>query len=603
MQQFKPNETVLTEGAARETVVWYVIASGTATMTCSATSRKNTGEQQGGDDVIELFRGDTFGERSILLGKQSAEVTVKAGSDGLFCLCFQAETLAALGPMNTDLEQIKTQSLDNYASEKMKSSKLRDSTLSYATVVDPAELETVCFLGCGGFGLVVLQEHHRTRRRYALKRMSKGLITDQNAEKHICQERDLMSLLDSPFVVHLYSSYKDDQFLYIVLDAMLGGNLDDARREKKECFEADDPPGFATQFYVACVTEAIDYLHSRNMAFRDLKPENVLLDERGYAKLCDMGFARLILGRTHTMLGTPDYMAPEIIDPHRLKSGYTVAVDWWALGVMSYELLTGHIPFSCNDIIDDVLVMLKSMSRGPPASGYPARIPAPARAFTKQLLEMEDTARLGSRGDGGELKQHEWLKGFDFNSLCTQCMEPPYKPEEFKPRGPAPEFWREDGEPVKVVVEERWSKMIAEGGNKETKKMTKMQAVVHLQHVCKFSAEDDDWSKGVTFQNGVSVDDSVSANFKSASQCDYLETKEGWTSILSHADLFRHYDHETYSLTGDRQWDRTFERPAAVKLAHENRDELHDSPSKFRASFGKSGTGSLAAGRSCPRLG
>merc|ERR1719359_635410 len=120
---------------------------------------------------------------------------------------------------------------------------------------------------------------------------------------------------------------------------MPGGHLLSVMEKHREVLLNDNPRGSASMFYTTCVSYALEYLHERNIMYRDLKLENVLLDAERFAKLCDLGFARFVHGKSNTQAGTPDYMAPEVIDP---PHAHDTMVDWYALGVMCCELLTSQ---------------------------------------------------------------------------------------------------------------------------------------------------------------------------------------------------------------------------------------------------------------------
>eukprot|EP00913_Durusdinium_trenchii_P012659 g11887.t1 len=218
-------------------------------------------------------------------------------------------------------------------------------------------------LGEGGFGAVYLC--HRKNKpgiEYALKRLSKGYIvqvwcqeyseasfhyitprsSQANAEKQVCAERDILSMMDCDCITRFYGSYQDTEYVYMLIELVPGGHLYQLLCDKPQVLLSDKPRGYAAMFYSSCVILAFEYLHERRIAYRDLKLENVLLDSTGYAKLCDMGFARFVLSKTHTLLGTPEYMAPEMIDP---PHGHNHMVDWWALGVLVFEMLSGQAPW------------------------------------------------------------------------------------------------------------------------------------------------------------------------------------------------------------------------------------------------------------------
>lgn len=163
-----------------------------------------------------------------------------------------------------------------------------------------------------------------------------------------------MAECSSPFIVRLHTTFKDQLNLYMLMEVCLGGELWTLLRDRGHF---DDN---MTRFYVGCVLVAFEYLHSRNIIYRDLKPENMLLDEHGYVKLTDFGFAKKLLpaGRkTWTFCGTPEYVAPEII----LNKGHDYAADYWSLGVLMFELLTGSPPFSGPDPMKTYNIILKGI--------------------------------------------------------------------------------------------------------------------------------------------------------------------------------------------------------------------------------------------------
>merc|ERR1719460_84347 len=170
------------------------------------------------------------------------------------------------------------------------------------------DLRRLGLLGCGGFGAVEMVEHKTTTEVYALKALSKGYVLKTGMQKSVISEKDVQLMCDSTFVVKLYETYNSDQSLYLLLELALGGELY-ATYNKKGLWGSEK----CAKFYVAGTIFAFDHLHDKKIIFRDLKPENLLLNDAGKVKLTDMGLAKVVVGKTYTTCGTPDYFAPELI--------------------------------------------------------------------------------------------------------------------------------------------------------------------------------------------------------------------------------------------------------------------------------------------------
>jgi len=261
-------------------------------------------------------------------------------------------------------------------------------------------------------------------KRYALKAMSKGHIMKCGMEEHIRWERKLLCMVDSPFIIRLHQTFADAQHIYFLFEATLGGSLMEVLHSHTDMFFNDEPRGSSTAFYCACLVAALEHLHERRIVHRDLKPENCLLDEKGYVKLCDMGFARFVLGKTHTLAGTPDYMAPEIIDyPHT----HDMTVDWWSLGVLTYELQTSQTPWDdggLSDLTNRVLAIRRSQDSGDPS--LPFYVPEQIKCFVQNLLQKLPR-RLGASHGAAEVKRHSMFTHFyfDFEALQDGKLKPP----------------------------------------------------------------------------------------------------------------------------------------------------------------------------------
>jgi len=286
-------------------------------------------------------------------------------------------------------------------------------------------LRKICCLGRGAFAEVFLVENPICRKQYALKAMSRCHIMQCGMEEHIRWERKLLSMVDSPFIIRLHRTFADEQHIYFLLEAALGGSLMELLHGHAEILFNDRPRGSSTIFYCACLVAALEHLHERRIVHRDLKPENCLLDEKGYVKLCDMGFARFVLGKTHTLAGTPDYMAPEMIDyPHT----HDMSVDWWSLGVLTYELQTSQTPWEdegFSDLRNRLMAIRRSqVSSGPPS--LPFYVPREIESFVQQLLQKLPR-RLGAAGGAAEVKSHSMFSyvNLDFEALHDGKLKPP----------------------------------------------------------------------------------------------------------------------------------------------------------------------------------
>lgn len=200
----------------------------------------------------------------------------------------------------------------------------RDVSDPSVTGVHFHDLEHMTTLGAGTFGRVKLVKHRPTGAAYALKILQKAQVVDFKQTTNVMNERDVMAMVDHPFVLKLVATFKDKDCLYMLLELVSGGELFTLLANQETGYVSSD----AAKFYAACVISALEALHERNILYRDLKPENMLIDAQGYIKVVDMGFAKVVPERTFTLCGTPEYLAPELV----LGKGHHKGVDYWAAG-------------------------------------------------------------------------------------------------------------------------------------------------------------------------------------------------------------------------------------------------------------------------------
>ena len=193
-------------------------------------------------------------------------------------------------------------------------------------------------LGTGTFGRVRLVKHRSDNQEQdplALKRLKKSAIIKLKQIDHVKSEKNVLSIIDHPFIVNLKGYFQTPSHIYMLLDYACGGELFTLLR--REGRFAND----VALFFASEILLAFDYLHGMDIAYRDLKPENLLIDKEGHVKITDFGFAKVVKDKTYTLCGTPEYLAPEIIQ----SKGHNKNVDWWALGVLVFEMLAGYPPF------------------------------------------------------------------------------------------------------------------------------------------------------------------------------------------------------------------------------------------------------------------
>ncbi|CAK9043383.1 unnamed protein product [Durusdinium trenchii] len=256
-----------------------------------------------------------------------------------------------------------------------------------------------------------------TGETYALKALSKGFVVKSGMQNSVMSEKNVQLMCDSPFIVKLYETYNGTQNLYFLLELALGGELY-ATYNKKGLFGKEPH----ARFYTAGVVLAFEHMHSKKIVFRDLKPENILLNEHGLVKLTDMGLAKVVVGKTYTTCGTPDYFAPELI----ASAGHSHPVDWWTLGILTFELLSGHPPFESAYPMQ----IYQKVSKGINKVTFPPKCKGPAEDLVKCLCKKEPSERLPMKKGGvANIKKHAWYKSFDWESYETGKMEPPYRPQ------------------------------------------------------------------------------------------------------------------------------------------------------------------------------
>lgn len=284
------------------------------------------------------------------------------------------------------------------------------------------DLQLHRMIGSGTFGQCFLASRDTsdgTRRAYALKVQSKYELCHAGQARGVMREKNFMASFHSPFVVNLAASFQDVHCVYMLMNLLQGGELYNVMHSPLSDVLSEQD----AKFYIACIAEAIRYLHvCHSIVYRDLKPENVMIDDQGYAVLIDFGFCKKITAKTYTMCGTPLYLAPEVI----LNRGHNWSVDHWSLGILMYEMLVGYTPFYQRRMRKSEL--FRSIVKGkvyPPEGVSPEGL-----AILSGLLKRDPAKRLGSLARGeDEILQHAWLADVDSNLLFLKEIKAPYIPK------------------------------------------------------------------------------------------------------------------------------------------------------------------------------
>ena len=279
--------------------------------------------------------------------------------------------------------------------------------------MDDFNVETV--LGKGAFGKVLLVTYKKNNERFALKMVEKKKILENDELDHTMTEKNILQKVTHPFLVNLHYSFQSPTHLHYVIDYCPGGELY-FRLIKEKSF-----PEERAKFYIAQIILALECLHQMNIIYRDVKLENVLICEDGYLKLTDFGLSKENISNDQTastFCGTPEYLSPEVV----LAEPYTNVIDWWGVGIMTYEMMHGHAPFVSDNIQQLYQKILYSPVTFPPTS----TISVVCKDFIMQMLEKKIDDRLNTPE---KIKGHAWWNQYDWDGLYQKRVQAPFIPD------------------------------------------------------------------------------------------------------------------------------------------------------------------------------
>jgi serine/threonine protein kinase len=389
-------------------------------------------------EVARLNAGNFFGERA-LLKNEPRDASCTAADGPVTCLVLDREHFdQLLGPLAKLLEEINASREEDMSkksqagggseskTEKKPQRKMRKlETIITSTEVE-ADLRILRTIGTGTFGRVKLVEHHKTKKVMAMKCLQKLHVFQSHQVTNVMAEKNCMAEMDHPFCLKLFGTWQDNDQLYMFLELVQGGELWSLLYQS-EVLPRTRFSGLKennARMYGANVLAGFEHIHSLGYAYRDLKPENLLIDVDGYIKIVDFGFAKRIAAgkKTQTLCGTPEYLSPELV----LSRGHNRAVDYWALGILIYELICGGTPFADPDQSKIFMKIVHSQR----CLQIPHGFPRDCKDLILKLLNANPTLRLGMlRGGIEDIKNHRWFGGIDWTKLVARRYQTPYQPK------------------------------------------------------------------------------------------------------------------------------------------------------------------------------
>ena len=379
-EKFNKGDVIIEEGTHGDT--FYLISKGKVKIT------------KEGKLLRVLDPGECIGEKS-LISNDSLRTASAIAEDKVICyVIYKKEFDMILSDSNTREYLLKKLAFQN-------------------TDIQLSDLFYIKFLGKGKFGSVSLV--HNKQNLYAIKAISIKMVErEKMLWKYFVNERNIMISLDHPFIVKMVKSLKNSKYCFILMEFVNELNLDDHLSKKstrKNIYES--------QFYIGSMLLMLEYLQKKYIAHRDIKPSNIMIDTNGYLKMIDFGTAKVLKDYTSTIIGTPHYIAPEILQ----GKGYSLSCDFWSLGICMYEIFYGIYPFGndANEVIEIYKDVLKKSLLFPSYNNKVTNV----NNFIKHLLAKKVNERLCNVP---KLKQEPFFEGFDFNKLNDFQLEPPYKP-------------------------------------------------------------------------------------------------------------------------------------------------------------------------------
>ena len=396
-RKFQDGELIVRQGDAGDE--FFIVKSGSV----KVLYKDETGTES---QINKMTIGDYFGEMALLEDEpRQATVAATGGETEVFVLAkadFDTVRAAVAHTVERDMKNRET-------------GMRKADRAAFGRTLKLDDLHEISVLGTGSFGRVTLVRY-KEGHVFALKALAKAEIQQKRQQENIIMEKNILTKCDHPFILSCIRTFVDSRRVYFLLEFVQGGELfsilhTDAR---------DGVPEDQARFYSAGVTLALAHLHHLGIAYRDLKPENIMVDRFGYPKLIDMGFAKEIKDVSFTLCGTPEYIAPEIV----LGRGHNKAVDWWSLGILTYEMIVGFSPF----VDEDQMSIMRSIVRNDPI--FPGfKTSNAGKDFIKNLLDRDPTRRLGARRRRErDVMAHRFFDPLNFDDYVAKRIQAPWEP-------------------------------------------------------------------------------------------------------------------------------------------------------------------------------